>query len=261
MSRSLGIVVPAYRPDVSRLGEYVDALHATLEPDTIRVEADAPAESVVSRLESLPVELNTTPYRRGKGAAVTAGLEAMETDVLAFVDADGSTPASSLASVLAPVSAGEADLAVGSRRHPDATVHSHQTRLRRYLGDGFAFVGRLLLDADVHDFQCGAKAVSAPAWERVRKHIYEPGFAWDIELVAMAVALDQRVREVPIEWEDRPGSTVSPVRTTLSMGRALFVARHRAKRLRDSRLHNAIAAGREESPALVDTDDVVRNHE
>ncbi len=145
-----------------------------------------------------------------------------------------------------------ADLAVGSRRHPDATVTSHQTFARRFLGDGFAWLAGRLLAVDLYDYQCGAKAVSANTWERVRRHIYEPGFAWDVELVAIAGALEQTVVEVPIEWEDRPGSTVSPVRTSVALMRALLAARHRAKRLSDSRLHTAIAARREQPTALVD---------
>ncbi|PSQ60777.1 MAG: dolichol-P-glucose transferase [Halobacteriales archaeon SW_9_67_25] len=233
MTTAVGLVVPAYRPDVDRLAAYVRALREELAPVTVRVELDAPTEGVRDSLAGLPASVNAVPYRRGKGAAVTAGFEALETDVLAFADADGATPARSLADVVALVREGETDLAVGSRRHPQAEVATHQT-FRLY------------------DYQCGAKAMAAGAWDRVREHIYEPGFAWDVELVAVAGALDLRVTEVPVEWYDRPGSTVSPVRDSVRLARALLGARHRAKRLRDSRLHAAIAQHREESPALVE---------
>jgi hypothetical protein len=252
MSRSLGVVVPAYRPDVERLSTYVRALDERLTPDAIRVELDTPARSVADALESLPATVGVSPYRRGKGAAVTAGFEALDTGVLAFTDADGSTPAESFASVVDPVLTDRADLSVGSRRHPAADVRGHQTVARRWLGEGFVRLARLLLDADLHDYQCGAKAITSQGWERVREHLYEAGFAWDIELVAIAAALDCRIVEVPIAWEDQPRSTVDPVRTSLRMGRALLAARHRAKRIRDSRLHAAIAATRDESDALVD---------
>jgi len=252
MNRSLGIVVPAYEPDVDRLASYVRALRDALDPAAVRIELDAPAPGVVDALQSLPATVSTVPDRRGKGAAVTAGFEALETDVLAFVDADGSTPVDSVADVVAPSLEGRTDLAVGSRRHPDAEVRSHQTFARRRLGDAFARIASWLLDADLHDFQCGAKALGRETWLAVRDHLYEPGFAWDVELTAMAAALDYRIEEVPIVWEDRPGSTVSPIGTTLAMGRGLLVARHRAKRLHDSPLHDAIAARREEPPALVD---------
>jgi len=250
---TLGIVVPAFRPDVDRLAAYVDELRAELDADTVRVEVDDPTEAVAAALADLPVTVSTSPYRRGKGKAVTAGFEALDTDILAFVDADGSTPAGELARVVGTVEAG-ADLAVGSRRHPEATITSHQTFARRFLGDGFAWLARRLLAADLYDYQCGAKAITAEAWRGVRGHLYEPGFAWDVELVAMAGALELDVREVPITWEDKPGSPVSPVRTSFRLARALATARHRAKQIRNSRVHNAIAATREEPTALVDQD-------
>jgi hypothetical protein len=252
MRGSVGLVVPAYRPDVDRLREYVGSVDETIGPAAIRIEWDAPRQGAPDELADLPAEINTVPERRGKGAAVTEGFEALATDVLSFADADGSTPATELESVIEPVLVGDTDLAAGSRRHPDAEVMTHQTRTRRYLGDAFAWLARRMLDADLYDYQCGAKAVAADGWERVRGHLYEPGFAWDVELIAMAGALDLRVEEVPVEWYDRPGSTVSPVATSLELGQALLSARHRAKRLRDSPLHTAIARRREESVALIE---------
>ncbi|MFB6155859.1 MAG: glycosyltransferase [Haloferacaceae archaeon] len=251
---SVGVIVPAYRPDTERLLAYVRDLLSVCDPDVVRIELDAPRSDTLDRLTDLPerVELNAVPSRRGKGAAITAGFEHLDTDVLAFADADGSTPASSVADVVAPVVDGEADLSVGSRRHPDATVASHQTYARRRLGDGFAWLARHLLDVGLYDYQCGAKALTASAWREVRRHLYEPGFAWDIELVAVAGALDQRIVEIPVVWEDQPGSTVSPVQTSLRLARGLLVSRHRAKVLRKDRLHSLFDARRGGEPSLVE---------
>jgi hypothetical protein len=252
MAPSVGIVVPAYRPDVEALAAYVDALQEAIDPETIRVELDAPAPDVERRISELPIETGVSPERRGKGAAITAGFQALETDVLAFADADGATPADSVADVVREVTDGEAELAVGSRRHPDSTVESHQTLARRRLGDGFAWLARRLLDADLHDYQCGAKAIDADTWDAVADHLYEPGFAWDIELIAMTAALERPIVEVPVRWEDQPDSTVSPIGTTIELGVALFSARHRAKLLRDDPLHSVLAARRDRPTALVD---------
>jgi hypothetical protein len=207
---------------------------------------------VVAELAGGLATVSVSDRRRGKGAAITDGFEALETDVLAFADADGSTPAGSMAEVVAPVVEGSAALAVGSRRHPDATVRSHQTLVRRRLGDAFAALAGMLLEVRLYDYQCGAKALSADAWRQVRGHLYEPGFAWDVELVAITVALELSVVEVPIVWEDQPGSTVSPIRSSWGFGRTLLAARHRAKLLADDPLHAAIDRRREGRPALVD---------
>lgn len=249
---SIGVVIPAYKPAVERLAEYVLALAEAIDPATIRIELDAPDAATVDRLQSVPAVVNTVSDRRGKGAAITAGFEALETDILAFADADGSTPPAELSSVLDALTQGSVDIAVGSRRHPGSTVTSHQTILRRYMGDTFAWLARRLLRINLHDYQCGAKALTTDAWEQVRSHLYASGFAWDIELLAVAGALDLSVAEVPITWHDQPGSTVSPIWTPISMGQSLIVAHHRAEQLRDSRLHAALADRRDGPTALVD---------
>lgn len=252
MDRSIGIVVPAYEPDVSLLQTYVEAIEKDLGPAEIQIELDDPDGNVAPELESLDATVSVSPTRRGKGAAITHGFEALNTDVFAFVDADGSTPVHSLKAVLDPVVDGDCSLAVGSRRHPTATVRTHQTIARRWLGNGFAWLARRILSVPLYDFQCGAKAIDATVWSAVRNHIYEPGFAWDLELIVMTDAFGYEIEEVPIKWEDQPGSTVSPVGTSLSLAIALFVVRHRAKRLEDNRLHTAIQTYREDPTALVD---------
>ena len=246
----VGVVVPAFRPDPTRLGTYVRELAERFS--VARVEVDEPRPVVEERLASLPCEVGVAADRRGKGAAITGGFETLadRVDVLAFADADGSTPGESVADVVGAVEDG-ADLGVGSRRHPAADVRSHQTLARRRLGDVFAWLARRLLATDLYDYQCGAKAVSAPAWRRLREHLYESGFAWDVELVAVAGALGLTVREVPVTWIDQPNSTVDPLQTPLELLPALLTARHRAKRIAGSRLHRAVDRSGE-TTALVD---------
>lgn len=232
MSASVGIVVPAYRPDVSLLSAYIDALHREIEPETIRVELDAPSSDTVEALEATGATINAVAHRRGKGAAISDGFEALDTDVLAFADADGSTPAVSVAAVVDEVKAG-ADLAVGSRRHPNADVRSHQTVLRQRLGDVFAWLGRRLLPVQLRDYQCGAKALTRVTWEVIRDHLYEPGFAWDIEVVGMTGALGYEISEVPVIWEDHPESTVNTASAIPELFSALLAVRKRSNALRE----------------------------
>lgn len=255
MSASVGIVVPAYRPDVALLRRYLDALDEVVDPDELRVELDAARPETVDALADGPATVRSVQARRGKGQAITDGFEALETNVLAFADADGSTPATSVADVVDPVRTGAVDLAVGSRRHPDAEIRSHQSLLRRRLGDGFAWLARRALDVPLYDYQCGAKAMSRATWSSIRQHLYEPGFAWDLEVVAMASATGSRIREVPVTWEDHPASTVSPVDAVWDMGRALVVARRRAKRLQRDPDGESVPRHGDQHVALVDREE------
>lgn len=254
MGPTVGMVIPAYRPDTDRLKKYVRNLQTNLSPATIRIEIDAPSEDVVNQLSNLTATVNAAPRRRGKGAAITAGFEALSTDVLGFVDADGATPTPEVISIIEAITHGDADLAIGSRRHPDANVKTNQTSVRRLLGDSFAWLARHLLPVKLYDYQCGAKAITADGWEQVRTHLYESGFGWDIELVAIAGGVDLRVVEVPIHWEDKPGSTVSPVSDSIGLLRTLLSTRHRAKQLSDDRLHSTFAGNCEGRSTLMERD-------
>ncbi|MCU4926790.1 glycosyltransferase [Halobacteria archaeon AArc-dxtr1] len=252
MTPTVGIVVPAFRPDVDVLGAYVREIDDALAPDTIRIELDEPREGTVESLSALPAMVNAVPERRGKGAAITAGFCALETDVLAFVDADASTPVDSLVRVVDRVRGGETAVATGSRRHPEAEVTTHQSRLRRRLGDGFAWLARHVLSLSLSDYQCGAKAIDATAWADVRGHLREPGFAWDVEFLAVADALGYRVEDVPITWADAPESTVSTVGTGRELVTGLFATRHRVKRLRGDRIRLPLPTRRSAPEPLVD---------
>lgn len=240
MISDLGIIVPAYRPDTERLATYVRALNEQLRPKTIRIELDTPSRSTLEELRDLPASINASTDRRGKGAAITAGFEALETDILAFADADGSTSVESFGDVIDRVKAGEAALSVGSRRHPNANVTLQQSKSREYLGHSFVWLAQRALPVWLTDYQCGAKAISAAAWHDVRPHLLEAGFAWDIELIGLTAALGNRVVEVPVEWTEQPGSTVDPTHDSIRMLRALSRTYHRAQRLRGNRLHRTL---------------------
>jgi glycosyltransferase involved in cell wall biosynthesis len=235
MSDTVGIVIPAYNPDVDTLITYIEVLQDSVA-DTVHVELDVPEDST-SRITAHADSVNTAPKRRGKGRAITEGFSAISTDILGFVDADASVPVSSVERIVVPIRDGTADLAIGSRRHPDAIIKTHQTILRRRMGDAFALLARRMLPTVVYDYQCGAKALSTNAWETLSPVIEESGFAWDLEVIAMAGAMDYRIEEVPITWDDAPTSTVEPLSTAATLMTALFTIRHRIETF-DEKTHD-----------------------
>lgn len=69
------------------------------------------------------------------------------------------------------------------------------------------------------------------AWKK-SEHIYKPGFAWDVEFVAVAHALGYDIAEIPINWHDDAGLTVDPVTTTVELGRTLLQLQFQTRSLR-----------------------------
>lgn len=240
MSESIGIVLPAYNPDPQAVRDYALQIRHAIDPAVIRIELDDPDLRDRRRVQIPSAEVNTVRKRRGKGAAISDGLDALDTDILVFADSDGSTSVRSLENVIDSVAAGNADLAVGSRRHPGALVVDSQSTVRRTLGDLFAWFARLILPISLYDYQCGAKAIDGDRWSVIRDDIYESGFGWDIGLIAAAAAHGLTVHEVPIQWEDRPESTVSPLETSIEL--VAVLARTRWRQFDDGATDSSLQA-------------------
>lgn len=221
MSATVGLVIPALRPDLDALARYIDRLDEEVNPTTIRVEIDEPTVDREQLEQTLHAEVGTSTNRRGKGLAITAGFEVLETDILSFVDADGSTKASSVAPLVDGVAEGDANVMVGSRHHPDAAITRQPSLLRRLMSRSFIHLARTTTGIDITDFQCGAKAIDHQCWTAIRDELYEPGFAWDLEVLWLADRHGCKIRERPIEWEDRPDSTVPPFGTAIELGTLL----------------------------------------
>lgn len=225
---TLGIVIPAYDPDPARLDRYAGGLLRELGPERLRIELDAADESVAAALDRPGVEVHAVDRRRGKGGAITDGFEALDTDVVAFVDADGATRIGSVRSIVEAVGDG-ADVAVGSRRHEEAEV-TGRSRYREALGVGLSVLARGVLDVRLGDYQCGAKAFRRSAWEAVRSDLQQEGFAWDLEVLALAGDHGLDVQEVPVRWHDEGDSSVDVLSAVREFSEALVSIQRRSPR-------------------------------
>ena len=145
--------------------------------------------------------------RPGKGAAVRRGLLAGSAKWRGFCDADLSTPPQVLTDVVAQLQQGR-PVVIGSRRIAGAGYEVAQPLVRR-LGSGtFRLMTRPLVGG-VADTQCGFKFFSAEAAERIFSRVTANGFAFDVEVLAVAARLGMPVHEVPVRWTDQAGSSFS----------------------------------------------------
>ena len=93
--------------------------------DTAAREASVPAgmELKVIRLEK----------NRGKGFAVRTGVMASQGDVVLFADSGSCVPYADALPQIRRIRAGELDVALGSRRHPQTVIHRDRPWRRRFL--------------------------------------------------------------------------------------------------------------------------------
>lgn len=138
----------------------------------------------------------------GKGYAVKIGALASRGEWVALIDADLDLDPASVALYLETARRENLDFAIGSKRHPDSVVH--YPRSRRIASWWYQQLNRLLFRLDVRDTQVGLKVFHRRVVDEVMPLLLVKQFAFDVELLAVAVALGfDRVKELPVRLEYR----------------------------------------------------------
>jgi glycosyltransferase involved in cell wall biosynthesis len=147
--------------------------------------------------------------RPGYGSAVHAGVLAATAEYVAVMDGDGSIDAGELPMLLAEVTAGRADLAVGRRRAIARGAMPWHARL------GNAFVSRQLrrtTGLDLHDLA----SVRVSARESLLAlGVRDRRFGYPLELLCRASAAGWRVSEHDVAYAPRAAGTRSKVSGTV----------------------------------------------
>ncbi|MCK2221048.1 glycosyltransferase [Actinomadura sp. ATCC 31491] len=190
---------------------------------TAEVVLNWPAGPVPVRLVGCPVP--------GKGAAVRAGLLGTSAPFVGFCDADMATDLDAIDAALGLLLSGER-VVVGSRGHRGSVVENRHSRVRELGAAGFRALAGALVPG-VSDTQCGFKFFDGVLAREVAALLRTPGFAFDVELLARCAAGGSQVQEIPVRWQDVPGSRFSPARHTfgivLELGRIWLRLRARPR--------------------------------
>lgn len=157
--------------------------------------------------------------QQGFGAACWAGLTAARSDVVCFMDCDGSFSGADLTQVATPVVEETSDLVLGARTdargwplHARLANRALAWEIRRRVGVRLSDLGPMraarrdaLIGLDLQDRRCG----------------------WPLEMVLRAAAEGWRISEVPVSYTERvgrskiTGTVRGTARAVTDMGRLL----------------------------------------
>jgi glycosyltransferase involved in cell wall biosynthesis len=159
---------------------------------------------------------------RGFGAACFAGLLAASSDVVCFMDCDGSLDPHDLPRVATPVIAGEADLVVGSRLATGTGAWPLHARLANR---GLALLVARRVGTRVRDL---GPMRAARREELLALGITDRRFGWPLEMVVRAVSAGWRILEIPVSYAPRigrskvTGTVRGTARTVVDMARVMW---------------------------------------
>lgn len=163
--------------------------------------------------------------QRGKGAAVRRGVQDASARYVGFCDADQSTPIQTIAPVMKLLRNGH-PMVIGSRRCSGAEYVDVQPVGRRVGGAVFRSIARSVAPS-VADTQCGFKFFHTHIAKALFSQTTADGFAFDAELVGLALAAGITVTEVPVAWTDAEGSSFRMLADGYGAMRELLAVRAR----------------------------------
>jgi dolichyl-phosphate beta-glucosyltransferase len=208
------VVVPALH-EADRIGPSIEAIRralAPLEADGIElVVVDDGSEDGTAEAAEAGADLVLRHERnRGKGAAVRTGVAATSGRAVAFTDADLAYPPVQLLALLEQVEAG-ADVVLGNRRDPASTTVVAASSLRDLGGRAINLLTRSVLAGRWNDTQGGLKAFGGDVGRALLAATEVEGFAFDVEVLAVAERWQLEIVEVPVVVSYSEASTVHVV--------------------------------------------------
>jgi glycosyltransferase involved in cell wall biosynthesis/O-antigen/teichoic acid export membrane protein len=209
----LSLVIPFYNPG-PRLASHVQAVVGVLRAEQVTFEviavSDGSTDGSPSSIAGIgQVRIVELAENRGKGAALHVGLAQGRGRYLGFIDGDGDIPARQLRQFLATIRAGDPDVVLGTKSHPDSDVV--YPPLRRLYSFGYQQLTRLLFRLPTRDTQTGIKLIRRETLAAVLPKMVEKRFAFDLELLVVARRMGYRnFVELPVQIAERFTSTISP---------------------------------------------------
>lgn len=218
--RAVSLVLPAYNEGarIERSLCRLKHLLGPLDAELIMVDDGSRDDTVEIAKRVLDSKADATivqlPKNMGKGAAVRAGVRVARGEAIVYMDADLASDLNDLSVLLKALR--DAEVAIGSRAIAGSTTIGG-TQGRAVMARTFNAMVRPIVRLPIRDTQCGFKAFRADAAHTIFGFSRSNRFAFDVELLAIASALEMRIVEIPVQWTAVAGSTVRFPRDPLQM--------------------------------------------
>jgi len=218
----LSIIIPAYNEE-HRLPLSLNKIFAFLRekdyPFEILVIENGSTDDTYQIAQSIASQNAELKVIReeyaGKGNAVRRGILEANGLYCFLCDADLSMPIDELDRFLPPHIC-EADIFIGSRDVVGAVRYDEPT-FRRIPGRIFNLFIQAMILPGIQDTQCGFKCFRGDGVKEVFKRQTIDGWAFDVEILAIAKQLGYKIVEIPISWYFNSDSKINMFRDAPKM--------------------------------------------
>ncbi|MFL6519657.1 MAG: glycosyltransferase [Chthoniobacterales bacterium] len=202
----VAVVIPCFNEEVT-IADVVHQFRNELPGARICVFDNNSTDQTVGRAQAAGARV-LAEARRGKGFVVQSMFRHIDADVYVMVDGDATYPAPAVHALIAPIAAGDADMVVGSRLHPQS--RSEFKQVNRLANGLVLLLLKLVFGVRLTDVLSGYRAFNRRFVKNLA--LFGGGFEIETELTIKAVMKGYRIKEIPVNLVARPGQSHSKVR-------------------------------------------------
>ncbi len=170
------------------------------------------------------------PDNRGKGYAVRTAMLAAEGDIIMFTDADLAYGTDVIKRVYETFLANpDAHMVIGSRNLSKDGYEGY-TAIRKLASKVYIKILSVVGGFKLSDSQCGCKAFTAEATQKIFTRCEVDRFAFDFECILWAVKFGMKIVEMPVKIINHRESKVSIIRDSFKMVRDILKMKKRIKK-------------------------------
>ncbi len=144
-----------------------------------------------------------------------------------MTDADLSAPIEEHQKLATTARDDDVDIVIASRGLADSQIEVRQAWVRQTMGKTFNVLMRAMTGLPFRDTQCGFKLMDRQRVLPLFEKMVVDRFAFDIELLYLAVRYGLSVREIPVVWRNEPQSRVNMITDPINMLRDVARVRWR----------------------------------
>ncbi|MEK7522171.1 MAG: glycosyltransferase family 2 protein [Patescibacteria group bacterium] len=202
----LSLIIPVYKQertivkDVKQIKQVLDSIRYDHE---IIVVFDGVADQSYKKVKQANIpKVKTISYlkNQGKSHAIQLGMKKAVGDYVMFIDSGMEIDPNSISMLLEHMEWYNADVIVGSKRHPASQVN--YVASRKLLSEGYYFVVKFLFGIKVRDTQAGIKIFKKKVLEKILPRMVGKKFTGDLEMLVIADTLGfKRIYEAPIKLD------------------------------------------------------------
>jgi len=217
----VNITIPVYNEEnaiINCIEILRDFLHKNVNFKwTIIIADNASTDTTLDIAKELAKKYPDVTYNhidlKGRGRALRKVWLESKSDIVSYMDVDLSTGLDAFPPLIESISSGDYDIATGSRLMRGSRVK--RSPKREFTSRSYNLMIKSLFLSKFHDAQCGFKAMSRKAADEIIPLVQNQKWFFDSELLIIAEKKGYRIKEIPVEWIEDPGTTVNITNTVI----------------------------------------------